>query len=269
MGQIDFSERQLQVASLAAAGYTNREIGTELNLSEQVVKNLVHSLFDKIGVWNRVELANYFSNGNSRDAIELAQARIEHERLTVVSRLKILDTSAEHVFDELTTLAVNIFQVPIALLVLVDSARAWFKSNIGLNISEVPREISICNHTIQQSKVFVVPDALKDERFSCIPPVVFEPKVRFYAAAPILTEDGYALGVVCIVDRVPRRFTSTQLAILQSLARVALQQLQLRRQLIDLRDSKPTSAVQRNSAAALRRAEGLDQLVMEKAEKTA
>jgi len=230
------SDRQLQIAALVAEGYSNRDIAKELNLTEQIVKNGVHSLFDRLGVWNRVELANYFSEGSSSGAIEAARGRLERDRLTEVRRLKILDTSSERIFDELASLAATIFEVPIALVGFADSARIWFKSCIGLSASEAPREITLCHHTIRQSKVFVVTDALEDARFMCSPLVTTDPKVRFYAAAPILTDEGYALGVVCIVDRVPRRLNEFQLAILQSLARLALEQLEMRRQLVETKE---------------------------------
>lgn len=167
------------------------------------------------------------------------QERIERQRLAELRRLMILDTKEECIFDELTALAAKIFDVPIALIVLVDSSRVWFKSNFGLEASEYPREISICHHTIQQSKVLVVSNAVEDGRFNCSPLITDDPKVRFYAAAPILTSDGYALGVVCIVDRKPRQFTEAQLAVLESLARLALQQMELRRELLEAQAANP------------------------------
>jgi len=246
---VPLSSRQQQVASLVAAGYSNRDIATELNVTEQIVKNVVHSLFDRIGVWNRVELANYFSQSSSPDEVAIAQSRIESDRLAELRRLNILDSSAERIFDELALIAANIFNVPIAVVAFADSNRIWFKSKVGLSASEVPREITICHSTIQQSKVFVVNDALDDQRFSCNPLVVAEPKVRFYASAPILTEAGYALGVVCIVDRVARNFTPTQAAVLQSLARVAREQINLRSQLAALKDSEIADAGAQGLAA--------------------
>lgn len=227
------SERQKQVGELVALGYSNRDIATELRLREQIVKNVIHSLFDKFGVWNRVELANRLTADSSLEDRRQAQERIEQQRLIELRRLSILDTRAECIFDELTDLAANIFDVPIALIVLVDSSRVWFKSKFGLGVSECPREITICHHTIQQSEMLVVNNATEDERFNCSPLITDDPKVRFYAAAPILTSDGYALGVVCIVDRKPREFTRAQLAVLESLARLALQQMELRRELLE------------------------------------
>ncbi len=216
-----------------ALGYSNRDIAKAQNLTEQIVKNVVHSLFDRLGVWNRVELANYFSEGHSSAAVEAARTRIEADRVTEVDRMKILDTAGEKIFDELASLAARIFEVPIALVAFADPTRIWFKSCIGLTEAEVPREITLCHHTIQQSKVMVVPDAAADTRFMCSPLVTTHPKVRFYAAAPILNEDGYGLGAVCVLDRVPRQFSECQLSILQSLARLAIEQLEMRKQLLE------------------------------------
>lgn len=235
MSSPSFSDRQLKVGKLISAGYSNRDISQELNLSEQGVKNCVHALFDKLGLWNRVELANYFSKASA--AAGAALERIEQDRLTELRKYKILDTGTERMFDELAVLAACIFKVPIALVAFADTDRIWFKSSIGLTASEVPREITLCHHTIRQSGVFVVSDALNDLRFMCSPLVTADPKVRFYAAAPILTDDGYALGVVCIVDRIPRNLTKSEVAILESLAGLASGQLKLRRELMDTNDS--------------------------------
>ena len=225
------SERQVQVAELVANGCSNREIASQLKLTEQVVKNDIHSVFDKLGIWNRVELANRFLKDHPAEVVEQVQKRIEAQRLVELRRRKILDTNAEQVFDELVQIAVKVFDVPIALVALMDAKRLWFKSNIGLDVSQVPRELTICHHTVQQSQVLALRDASADSRFVCNP-LVQEVGVRFYAAAPILTDDGYALGVVCIVDRVPRQFEEGQLSVLTSLARLALQQIELRQELL-------------------------------------
>lgn len=225
---MQLSERQLRVAELAAQGHSNREIASEIMATEQTVKNILHSVFDRLGIWNRVELANRFLQGES---LAESQGRIEAERLAELHRQKILDTNAEQFFDDLTALAVAAFDVPVALVTLVDSSRVWFKSNIGLNVSEIPRELSLCHHTIQRSQILSVCYEAQDPCFECNP-FLKEYGVRFYAAAPILTEDGYALGVVCIVDRIQRHFEAAQLSILTSLARLASQQIQLRRELL-------------------------------------
>jgi len=232
------STRQVEVAELAAQGYSNREIASELKMTEQIVKNVLHTVFDKIGVWNRVELANRLLKDESPAVLAESQRRIEAERLAEVQRRQILDSKAEQVFDEITRIAVATFDVPIALVALIDSGRVWFKSNIGLEVSEVPRELTICHHTIQQSEILALANAPLDSRFICNP-LVQEFGVRFYAAAPILTEDGYALGVVCIVDRVPREFSASQLSVLTALARIALQQIELRCELLEQQAINP------------------------------
>ena len=240
------SARQFEVARLAACGYSNREIASELTITEQIVKNVLHSVFDKLGLWNRVELANRFLNEEPETILEQSRRRMEAGRLEQVCKRKILDTKAEQVFDELAQVAVRVFDVPVAMVALIDSKRVWFKSNIGLEVSEVPRELTICHHTIQQSQVLALADAPQDSRFVCNP-LIQEFGVRFYAAAPILTDDGYALDVVCIVDRVPRQFSASQLSILTSLARIALEQIDLRSKLLEM---KPARSEQDNSEAA-------------------
>ena len=228
----ELSERESRVAELAAQGYSNREIASELTVSEQIVKNVLHSVFDKIGVWNRVELAMRFLRDKDPEMLAEAQRRIEAERLAQLHRREILDTKSERVFDELTEIAVKTFDVPIALVVLIDANRVWFKSNIGLDVSEVPRELTICHQTIQQSQLLALKNTAEDARFVCNP-LIQEFGVRFYAAAPILTDDGYALGVVCIIDRVPRQFSVAQLSVLTSLSQIALQQIELRLELVE------------------------------------
>lgn len=238
-GRPSLSPRHKRVAELAALGYPNREIALELKVSEQVVKNLIHSLFDKLGVWNRVELANRLM-GDARSTTEREQAfkRIEEQRQAELRRRRILDTSSERVFDELASLAANVFKTPIALVAFMDTGRLWLKSTVGLTAAEVPRELTICNQTIRQSQVFVVRDT-RDESCYIGNPLIEEVGVRFYAAAPILTEDGYALGVVCIVDRVPREFSATDAAILQSLAKLAMEQVEMRGRLLELENALP------------------------------
>lgn len=235
---MQLSARQLQVAELAARGYSNREIASEIKVTEQVVKNILHSVFDRLGIWNRVELANRFLQDES---LADSQRRIETERLAELHRQQILDTNAEQFFDELAKLAVTVFDVPVALVALVDLNRVWFKSNIGLDVSEVPRELTLCHHTIKQSQLFSVSYSDRDPCIECNP-LLKEYGVRFYAAAPILTEDGYALGVVCIVDRIPRQFGDAQLSVLRCLARMALQQIQLRRELLSAHSSETLQA---------------------------
>src|SRR5215467_7044101 len=159
----------------------------------------------------------------------------EKTRLQALRRYKILDTDPERAFDDLTILASHICETPVALITLVDSDRQWFKSKVGLSVSETPREVSFCVRAIQQSDLFVVPDASKDPRFSSNPFVVTDPKIRFYAGAPFTSSDGHPLGTLCVVDMVPRQLTPNQQAALVALSHQVQAQFELRRNLIELR----------------------------------
>jgi GAF domain-containing protein len=134
----------------------------------------------------------------------------EQARLKALHSYRILDTDPEKAFDDLTILASHICETPIALITLIDSDRQWFKSRVGVDITETPREVAFCNVAIQQPDLFIVPDATKDARFSSNPFVVSDPKIRFYAGAPISSSDGHPLGTLCVVDMVPRKLTASQ-----------------------------------------------------------
>src|ERR1700688_956174 len=152
----------------------------------------------------------------------------EASRVAALNRYAILDSEPEQSFDDLVSLAAHICKAPMALLSLVDDHRQWFKSKFGVQMEETPRESSICAHAIQQGDLFIVPDTLQDQRFRENPLVVQEPRIRFYAGAPLINEDGFALGTLCVVDREPRQLDEDQKFALAALGRLALRQMELR-----------------------------------------
>lgn len=158
----------------------------------------------------------------------------EAERLSALRRYRILDTEPEQGFDDLVLLASHICGTPMALITLVDDERQWFKSRVGVSVTETSRAISFCTHAIQQPDLFVVPDATRDERFKNNPQVTGEAHIRFYAGAPLVTPDGQALGTLCVLDRVSRTLTKEQLEALDALRRQVQAQLQLRLNLSEL-----------------------------------
>lgn len=160
----------------------------------------------------------------------------EKQRLAALRGYEILDTEPEAAFDDLTFLASYICQAPIALISLIDADRQWFKSKVGISMTETSRDIAFCASTVLQSDVFIVPDASEDDRFSKNPLVVSEPRIRFYAGATLMTE-GHALGALCVIDRVPRTLSPEQLDALRALSRQVQAQFDLRRNLKRLGES--------------------------------
>ncbi|MGC8522014.1 MAG: diguanylate cyclase [Steroidobacteraceae bacterium] len=153
----------------------------------------------------------------------------EAERLEALRILEILDTVPEQGFDDLTLLAATICATPISLVSLVDGERQWFKSRRGLSLEQTPRELSFCAHAIlEPGRIMEIPDTAADRRFTDNPLVTGEPRVRFYAGAPLVTDAGHAIGAVCVLDHKPRRLEPPQRAALQALARQAAAQLKLR-----------------------------------------
>jgi GAF domain-containing protein len=153
----------------------------------------------------------------------------ELARLEALRRYRILDTAPEEAFDDITQVAAFVCGTPIALLVLVDHERQWFKATVGLEASETPRDVAFCSYTILQSELLVVPDARADARFADNLLVTSFPHIRFYAGAPLLTQEGLALGSLCVIDQTPREITAAQRKALAVLARQVSAQMELRR----------------------------------------
>jgi serine/threonine protein kinase len=150
-------------------------------------------------------------------------------RLAALAALEILDTEPEPEFDDLTRLASQLCGTPIALISFVDRDREWFKAKVGITESSFPRLIAFCAHAIARRDLLVVPDASHDARFRTNPLVTNGNGVRFYAGAPLLTPEGFAVGALCVIDRVPRELTEAQLESLRALSRQVMAQIDLRR----------------------------------------
>jgi PAS domain S-box-containing protein len=174
----------------------------------------------------------------------------EVERLKALYDYQILDTAPEQAFDDLTTLASAICGTPIALVSLVDRNRQWFKSKVGLDATETPRDLAFCAHAILcPSEPLIVPNALEDERFATNPLVLLDPNIRFYAGVPLVTPNSCPIGTLCVIDQVPRQLTSQQIAALQVLGRQVIAQLELRYNLAKL---EQTVIQQQRTEQALR-----------------
>jgi PAS domain S-box-containing protein len=142
----------------------------------------------------------------------------EPRRLAVLLNLNILDTPPEERFDRITRMAARLFHVPIALVSLIDKERQWFKSRVGVTLTESPRKTSFCTHTMLQDGEMVVEDATADVRFADNPMVTSEPHVRFYAGHAIAAPDGSKIGTVCLIDQAPRHFSDDERVLLRDLA---------------------------------------------------
>ena len=167
--------------------------------------------------------------------MKAAKPRNEAARLEALRQYNVLDTEAEQSFDDLAFLASHVCGTPIALITLVDQDRQWFKSAVGFPARETPRDISFCAHAILQAGPTLVRDALDDERFADNPLVTAAPRIRFYAGTPLVTPEGFPLGTLCVIDRVPRELKPAQLEALRALGRQVMAQLELRREVAFLR----------------------------------
>lgn len=152
----------------------------------------------------------------------------EFGRQCALDRLHVLDTPEEQQFDKITSLVKTIFNVPVAAISLIDRRRQWFKSIQGLAVTETPREVAFCDHTIRLHECLHIPDALLDDRVRNNPLVTHDPFIRSYLGAPIITPDGYALGSLCAIDFEPRSFSEDQKRVLAKFADLVMNELELR-----------------------------------------
>lgn len=156
----------------------------------------------------------------------------ENERLNVLHALNLLDTPPEEVFDRITRLVARVLDVPIALVSLVDTDRQWFKSRVGLDAIETPRELTFCAHAIVQTSPMIVPDATLDERFADNALVTSNPNIRFYAGVPLRSVSGLSIGTLCAIDSKPRKLNADEINILIDLAAVISKEVQMREAMI-------------------------------------
>ncbi|TWR28555.1 PAS domain S-box protein [Mucilaginibacter achroorhodeus] len=162
----------------------------------------------------------------------------EEERLSALYSFRILDTATEQDFDDIAELAAAICDMPISLISFVDKDRQWFKSVKGIGLRETDIASSFCKYTVASKEVFVVEDARKDLRFANNPLVTGQPNIVFYMGVPLLSEEGYALGSLCIIDQQPRQLSDYQKQSLKTLARQTMDKLELRKKLFELQDAK-------------------------------
>jgi diguanylate cyclase (GGDEF)-like protein len=153
----------------------------------------------------------------------------EAQRQRDLERSGVLDHPDDEHFDRLVRLASTVLETPIALISLVDGDRQWFLAQHGLEAKETPRKMAFCAHAIAGDETLVVPDARQDPRFCTNPLVISDPKICFYAGTPLQSRNGHNLGTLCVVDRQPRNFSTTQVRLLEDLAQLVLRELELRR----------------------------------------
>jgi diguanylate cyclase (GGDEF)-like protein/PAS domain S-box-containing protein len=177
----------------------------------------------------------------------------EADRLAALGRMELMDTAPEPEFDELVETAAAICDVPISLVTLLDDRRLWFKASIGLGMREMPRELAFCAQAIQLSDVLMVEDATVDPRFAENPLVTGEDHFRFYAGMPMQSPDGFPLGTLCVLDRVPRKLSTTQVSALRVLGRqvnarmeLRLHRMQVERALVQAEEARVKLAASEN-----------------------
>ena len=160
----------------------------------------------------------------------------EQQRLSALRAYDILDTPAENEFDELTKLASEICQTPVALITLLDGSRQWFKSAVGTEVRETPKEHAFCAHTIAKPEaMMIVEDLRTDQRFQTNPLVTGDPNVVFYAGVSLISEGGFPLGTLCVLDVKPKELNAQQILCLEVLAKQVMTQIELKKKIADLK----------------------------------
>lgn len=208
---------------------------------------------------------------STKNMISAPKTPDEKERLKDLFGYEILDTDAEKVFDDLTQLASEICDTPIALISLVDPNRQWFKSKVGIDAQETDRDIAFCAHAIHQREIFEVSDASKDERFFDNPLVASDPNIRFYAGAPLITPAGRAIGTLCTISDKPKQLNKHQRKALEILGREVIAQMELRRSLkiaVDANEYKTEflSNISHEIRTPLNAITGFSQILLEQSE---
>jgi excisionase family DNA binding protein len=152
----------------------------------------------------------------------------ETARLAAVAASGLVDSAPEPVFDRLTWLATQVTDCPMALITVLTSRRQWFKSRVGVDLAETPRDWAFCSHAIVQEEPLMVEDASRDARFAANPLVTGPLHVRFYGGVPLVDAGGHALGTLCVLDREPRRLRAREIRALRELAAIAVEELRRR-----------------------------------------
>jgi eukaryotic-like serine/threonine-protein kinase len=179
----------------------------------------------------------------------------EAARMAAVHRYELLDTPPDAAFDRITGLAARVLSVPMAIITVVDHDRIWFASHHGLEAEQVPRDPGLCASAILHDAPWIIEDARADPRARVNPLVAGDFALQFYAGVPLRTPDGYNLGTIAVLDRIPRRITVEEVATLQDLAAMVIHELELR---LELREKVPVSVLQETVALELSdRSEGI------------
>jgi len=162
----------------------------------------------------------------------------EEDRVAALHSYQILDTDEEKDYDALAALASAICQIPIALITFIDKKRQWFKAHHGTEFTENVRDLSFCTHAISSSdEITIVSHPLSDKRFSNNPLVTGPTKIAFYAGVPLINEDGFALGTLCVLDDQPHTLSETQMEALKTLAKQVVDKIELRRKVLSLQQA--------------------------------